>query len=130
MIRRANQMLRRFQAQRGHIFFKRLNVFRRVIKNADALFRRILNNPVVHVGQIHHMVHVKAARAQKSTQNILKHERPVISDVRVVVYGRPACVHPDFARMQRRENFFAVAQRVFEQDFAHPGALLRLLHSA
>ena len=59
----------------------------------------VLDDAVVHVGDVHHLHDAKAARMQEAPQDVLKHEGAEIADVREGVDRRAAGVDADFARM-------------------------------
>ena len=85
----------------------------------DARRRRLRDDAVVHVGQIHDVVELEAAQLQEAPQDVLKHKRAVVPDVRVVVHRRPAGVHAHFAGFLRNERLGLAAQRVVQSNFVH-----------
>ena len=105
--------------QRIQVLEKCADILFRVLPNSDAGGRRILDDAVVHVGQVHHLQDAVAARVQKSPQNVLKHEGSEISDVREVIYRRPAGVHAHFALMNGLEGLQAICQRVVQVYLFH-----------
>ena len=119
MVRSPNPVLRRLDAQCLAIRKKRRHILLGILPNPHSRRRRIGDDPVIHVGQVHRMSELQSALFQVAPQNILKHERAKISDVRIVVYGRPARVHLHFARTQRHEFFYLPAQRVVQSKFVH-----------
>ena len=119
MVGSPNPMFRRFNAQHFAIVKKSLHKFFGVFPNAHAGRRGIGNNPIVHIGQIHHMQHLEAAQLQKSPQNILKHKRPKISNVRIVVNRRPARIHAHFAGALRNKRLRLAAHRIVQTNFSH-----------
>src|SRR5436309_13736096 len=103
MVRRANPVLGRFDAERFAIVEKSLHEFRGVVADTYAGSSGIGDDAVIHIGQVHHVVQLESAQLQKPPQNILKNEGAVIPDVRVVVDSRPALYHADFPRFWRTE---------------------------
>src|SRR5215813_1565619 len=65
------------------------------------------------------MIEFVAAQLQKSAQNILKHKRPVIPDVRVVIDRRATRIHPHFALALRCKRLRLPAQRVMKPYLRH-----------
>ncbi len=98
-------MLRRFNAQSSAIREKCLDVFLGVFTQRHTSRGRVGNDPVVHVGQVHDVIHLEAAQLQEPSQHILKHESAEIPDVRVVVDRRPAGIHLHFTGLLRYEDF-------------------------
>ena len=119
VVGRPDPVFGRFDAQRPAIVEKRLHEFLCVI--ADALSRggRIGDDAIVHVRQVHHMVQLESAKLQEATQNILKDERPIVADVRVVVDRRPAGIHAHFARFLGHELLDLAGQRVVQLNLSH-----------
>src|SRR5438132_66237 len=52
-------------------------------------------------------------------QDILKDERPIVADVRVVVDRRPAGIHAHFARFLGHELLDLAGQRVVQLNLSH-----------
>ena len=90
-------------ANHGRIFEKRLLVLRGILLHADSLARRIANNLVVHIGNVHDVAHFVSALPQESPQNIDGNEGTEVANVSVVVDRRPAGVHADFVVAKRAE---------------------------
>ena len=122
VVGRAHPAFRRFHPQRLAIRKKSLRVFFRILADSDACRRCIRNNPVVHVGQVHHMLQPESPAAQKPPQDVLKYKCAVIPDVREVVDGRAAGVHAHFARRQRHERLFLSGQRIVKNHLRHRSA--------
>ena len=78
-----------------------------------------LDDAVVHIGEVHHLNDAEALRFQIPPQNILKHKRAEISDVREIVDRRPAGVRADFARHQRNKRLGLSRHRIVKPDFRH-----------
>jgi hypothetical protein len=77
------------------------------------------DDAIVHIGQVHHVLELESAQPQEPPQNILKHKRSVIPDMRVVVDRRPAGVHAHFARFLWNEILDFPAQRVVQLNLGH-----------
>ncbi len=103
MVGGADPSLRRLNAERLAIVEKRLNEFLGVVADTHPSGSGICDDAVVHVRQVHDVVQFESAKLQEPPQDILKHERAVIPDMRVVVHRRPAGVHAHFARFLRNE---------------------------
>ena len=119
MIGRAHHVLGHLERERIDVLEERLDVFLGVFADADAGGRGVGDDAVVHVGDIHHLQHLEAARMQESAQDVLEHEGAEISDVREGVDRGAAGVHADLAGMKRHERFLAAAERVLKDDVAH-----------
>ena len=115
----ADQFLGHLDVQRVDILEKRLNVFFGVLADADACGRGSLDDAVVHVGDVHHLQHAVALRMQEAAQNVLKHERAEIPDVREGVDRGAAGVDAHFARMHGLQRLEAVRERVVEVYVGH-----------
>ena len=71
----------------------------RCTRGCSRLRPRRLDDAVVDVGNVHHLHHAVALGMQEAAQNILKHERAKIADMREGVDRRAARVDAHFARM-------------------------------
>jgi hypothetical protein len=88
----------------------------RVVVQRHALAQRAADRLVVHVGEVHHELHLVAAELQVAAQEVREEERPHVADVRRGVHRGAAGVHPDLAGLQGDELFFAARQGVVEAD--------------
>ena len=75
MLRRPHQN-RLLDIQRGDIVKKRLLIFCRVLLNTHPRKRRIVDDLVIDVGDVHHVPYLVAALSKKTPQNIHRNERP------------------------------------------------------
>ena len=119
MIRRADPMLRRLDAQRLAIVEECSYELLGIIPQTHARGSGIGDNAVIHIGEVHHVVQLESTQLQEAPQNILEHESAVIADVRIAVDRRPAGVHADFARLLRNKGFNLSGQCVVELNFGH-----------
>ena len=62
------------------------------------------DDAVVHVGEVHDLSDLEAARFQEAAQDVLENEGAKISDVREVVDRGTAAVHAHFAWRLRDER--------------------------
>ncbi len=85
------------------IFQKCFLILRGVLLHADAVARRKPDNFVVHVGDIHDVVHCVSALQQKPAQNVNRNESSEVANVTVIVDGRAAGVHADLMIDKRTE---------------------------
>ena len=74
---------------------------------------------VVHVGEVHDVQDVVAARLEPAAQEILEEERPEVADVGVVVDGGAAGVERHASRLNGRERLYPAGQGVVELE-RHP----------
>ena len=126
MLGGARDMLGRLQIQRAAVVEKCLNVFVRVFADADARRSGLLNDAIVHVGEVHHLNDAKPLRLQIPPQHVLKHKRAEISDVRKIVDRGPARVDAHLAGNQRNKRLRLPAYRVVKLDFRHLGSVTAL----
>jgi hypothetical protein len=104
----AHDSFGRLEAERFYVLEEGLDVFFGILANFYSGSGGVLDDAIVHVREIHDVVKFVSAYAQESPKNILEDKRPKISNVREVVDGRPAGIHPNFARMDRLNRLPAV----------------------
>ncbi len=119
VIRRADQLFGHLDMQRVNILEERANVFIGVLADADSGSGRRLDDAVVHVGDVHHLQHAQALRAQEPAQHVLKHERAEVPDVRGGVNRGTAGVNAHFARVNGVERLQVVRQRIVQEYLDH-----------
>ena len=85
------------------IFEKCLLILRSVLLHAHAVTRRVADDLVVDVGDVHDVAHGVSALPKKSAQQVDGDEGAEIADVAVVVNGGAAGVHANFALANRAE---------------------------
>jgi hypothetical protein len=71
--------------------------------HADAIAGCVADNLVVYVGDVHDVAHRVSTLPQEPAQKVDGDEGAEVADVSVVVNGRTAGVHADFAVAQRTE---------------------------
>ena len=81
--------------------------------------RRIANDLVVHIRDVHHVMQGEALLAQEPPQDINMEEGTEVADVPVVVDRRPAAIHPQLRRAHRRQRLNGAAQGVVEIECRH-----------
>ena len=109
-----DQPLRGFEAQHLAILAKRLRVLCGILCDWLVQSHGILDDLVVHVGDVHDVVEPVAARPQPAAQEIDKDEAAEIADVRVIVDGRAAGVHPDRIIRQGSERLHFLREGIIE----------------
>jgi hypothetical protein len=77
-----------------------------------SLLRGAADDLVVDVGQVHHLLDVPPREPDRAAQQVLEEERAEVAEVRRVVHGRPARVHPHAASVGGRERLDLAGQRV------------------
>ena len=80
------------------IFFKTLQG--RIAIRSYVLIRS-RNGFIIHIGNIHHVFDLVTLKFKKPAEQILKHKRPEISDVGVIVHRGPTGIHLDFAARRK-----------------------------
>ncbi len=81
--------------ERVGVLQKCLAIFSRVFLHGKPIARRVANDLVVHVGDVHHVLHLVAALFEEAAQGVDHDEGAEVADVAVVVDRRPAGVHAD-----------------------------------
>ena len=107
---------RLLNADHGGIFEKCFLVLGRVLLHTHAIARGVANDFVVHVGDIHdvayresalqlllHRLRLVSTLPQEPAQEVDRDERAKVADVAVIVDGRSAGIHADFAIVQGME---------------------------
>ena len=102
------------EPQHGRVFKERLGVGLCVVLNGEATLHRVADDFVFHVGDVHHVVELEAARAQPAAEDVLEGKGPQVADVDVGVDGRSAGVHPDRLAIRWGELFETLRERVVE----------------
>ena len=121
---RVHQALRPFQPQRVHIFVEGLGVDLRVFLDRVVLSRGVADDLVLNVRDVHHVIELISARAEPPAQDVLERECSQISNVDVVVYGRPARVHPHGVVQERSERLRLLCEGVIEPQGHSRGLFL------
>ena len=91
----AGNLLRAFDAQGVEIFEERLLEVRRVFADGDAGGRRVADDLVVHVGDVHDVADGDAGELEEAAQDVDLQKGAEVADVAVVVDGGPAGVHAE-----------------------------------
>jgi len=98
---------------------KSVNIFVRVLPYIEFGLRSFRDDSIVHIGEISNLDDLKAARAQKTAQDILENERPKIADMGEVVDGGAARIHSGLAGMEGHEDLVLSPKSILEDDVAH-----------
>ena len=70
---------------------------------------------VVHVGDVHGMVHAEAAELQVPAEEVVEEEGPEVADVRVAVHRGPAGVDGDRRVVGRILHFFSARDELLHR---------------
>ena len=89
-----------------------VDILVRHVHGADMLFSRAVDDLVVHVRKVLHVLHLLASVLQIFAHGVEHDERTGVADVDKVIYGRTADVHLEFRRIHRNEFFFSAAHGV------------------
>ncbi len=81
---------------------------------AFAVVPRTVDDLVVNVGDVAHIGQLIAAVAQPARDQVEGDHAAPVAQMAVVVHGHAAHVHAHLVAVQRRENLFALAQRVVD----------------
>ncbi len=98
----------------ARVFEERLGVLGGVLGQRLALGRRVANDLVVHVGDVHDVVHLVAAIDQPAAQNVLESEGPQVADVGVIVDRGAAGVHAHGIAFERLKRLHLLGESVVE----------------
>ena len=106
-----------FHVQSVHVVKERLRVLCGNLGCGAAFLVGFLDDFVVHVGDVGHELHLKAAPRKVATDDVEANERAGVADVDVVVHRGAAHVHADFAVFERFEGDLLAQLGVV--DFKH-----------
>src|SRR5207249_5965887 len=112
-------MLRPCDSQGVEVFEERLDVRLGEFVNRDLFVGCLLDDPVLDVGQIHHLGYLIFVLDEDTAQQILEEETSEVPNVGVVVDRRPAGIHPHLAGSQRRECLSLAGHRVVQAERCH-----------
>ena len=100
----ARRVLDRLDAERQRVLAKRLDVLVGVLAQRQARLRGAGDRLVVHVGEVHDVVHLVAGHVlQRAAQHVHAHEGAEVADVAAGVDGQAARVHAHGVVAQRGE---------------------------
>lgn len=116
--------IRIHHAGRVHIVDERLRVFGCHFRCRPALFIGLVDDLVIHVGDVLHELHLEAAPRQIAANDIEGYERARVADMNVVVHRGPADIHAHFAQFDGIEIFLGARLRVVDSNH---GASLRMV---
>jgi hypothetical protein len=106
-------------AQRVGILVHRGYEALRELMDGFAVLRRALDDLVVDVGDVAHVVHVVTARLQPAIYHVEHHHHSRMAEVAVVVHRHAAHIHADFVWGDRLEVLLVAGEGVV--DFEHVG---------
>ena len=112
VVRRGGIHLRRLDVERLEVREERVLVRLRVVRERHARRVRAADRLVVHVGEVHHLLHLHAVELYDAAQHVLERVRPEVADVGVVIDRRPAGVEPHGVLRQRLQGLHAPRQAV------------------
>ena len=118
MLGRARRDLRPLATERVKIFPERLNVLRGVLIQRFTGLTRFRNDPIVNVGQVHHLGDAQAFELQIAAQNVGRNRRTKITDVAKIPDGRSAVIEFRFALNQRTKLFELTRECVVDAQHA------------
>jgi len=109
-----HQVLGHVQAQGGAVFEKRLRVDGGVFLKRLLFGRRVADDLIVHVGDVHDVVELVTARTQPPAQNVDEGEGAEVADVGVTVNGGAARVQANRVAVRGMEVLDALGECVIE----------------
>src|ERR1700694_202554 len=112
-------MLGPLNSQRIEILKKRLDVLLGELVDRLAMLRRLLDDAIFDIGEVHHLRDAVPLLEEDPAQEILEEEGAEVADVGIVVDGRAARVHPNLAWFDRCEFFELTAHRVVQAQRRH-----------
>ena len=119
-LRGCGKMVRALDPQRVEVREKRVFIHLREVREPTTRRPCAADGLVVHVGQIHHALHLVAARLKVPLEQVLEDVSAKVSDVRVVINRGAAGVHlhPLPGGIERRE-IFGLARVGIEKSDGH-----------
>jgi hypothetical protein len=95
LVGRGGKFIRALDPQSFNIFEERFFELRCEFCERDASFTRTTDRFIVHIGDVHHPMHLVTAQFEMALKQIFKNVGPKISYVRPTINGRPASVDTD-----------------------------------
>jgi hypothetical protein len=77
---------------------------------------RALDDLVVHIGEVHHLLHFPPAKREHAPQKIPEQKRAEVSEVRRSVHRRTARVYPHGLTVGGRERLDRAGQSVIQAE--------------
>src|SRR2546430_16523898 len=105
MLRRARIMFHPLDPQRVEILEEGLDVLLGELVDRLAVLGGLLDDAVLDVSEVHHLGHAISLLEGDPAQQVLEEEGAEVTDVRYVVDGRTAGIHPTLARLEWTELF-------------------------
>ena len=118
-VRRARIVLRTLDAQELAILVEHLDHGIRELADGLLLLGRALDDPVVDVGEVHHLLDAPSAQPQHAPQQVLEEERAEVAEVRRVVDRGTARIQPHGAAVRGRERLCLAREGVVEEEVGH-----------
>ena len=109
-----------------HILFALFDITAGDHLRLHALLNRLLDDLIVHIGKIGHIIDLIAFIFKISPHRIKHDHRPGIPDMDVIVNSRAAYIHLHLSRLQRHKFLFPSAQCVENFHCCSPFSLLPL----
>lgn len=116
VLRRPGIVVGRRDIQDVEVLEECLDVWFRILVQADALGVRPADGLVVHVGDVHHVHDPEPAELEEPLEEVFEDIGPEIADMGEIIDGRAAGVELDFARDEGRKRLYFAAQGVKELD--------------
>ncbi len=91
-------MCRRQDTELGFIFMHEVDKAVGQLINILVVFRSALNDFVVNIGDVTHVVHIVSNGTQPAVHHIEHHHHPRMSEMAIVIYRHAAHIHADLAR--------------------------------
>jgi hypothetical protein len=104
--------MRRKAVERFQILEERGFKFSGEFRQRGFGFADALDDFIFDVRDIHDVRDLEIFEFQITPDEIGEDERAPVADVREVINGRPAAIHPDFWRIERREFLDGARERV------------------
>ena len=120
----ARDIARAFRDGGSGIFEERLLVDFGILAQPFALLQRAANDLVLDVGDVHHVIELKASVAQPAPKNVLECECSQIPDMDVVIDRWAAGIHADVSAVGGLKHLDLLGQSVVEAQ----GHVLRGVH--
>ena len=119
MLGRARIVLGGLRAQRRHVLEESPGVWLDVLLDCRPRVHRLVEDPIIDVGQVHDMRDPKARHAKVPADEVVKEKRTQVSDVREVPHRRTTGVHAHKTRFEWLEDVLRPAESVVQAQRIH-----------
>ena len=115
------RVLRIVHAQRRHVLMKPLRRGPRQLVDRDPALARAVDDLVLYIGDVAHIGHMPRPEEmlQQPIQHVEHHHRPRVAQMRPVIDGGAADIHPHVAGVDRFKDLLLAGLRVVQSEGRH-----------